>query len=1342
MKVEKREEGFCVIGDDGVVCKVCATQAEADNVIKAAHGETTGKPSIQTITQLLNKAIHDDPRLDTDSHGQPEGSPYDLTHEPWVVDILWPDDDGATEAVVRTDDGRLVRVGFTWDGNEVTLSDTDPVETIATVVYAKAIAEYEAAVQASAEMGHPFYGNQWTEGEEAMLGGAKVKLDKKGDVYDWQATVVDPGNHPAGFKQGEKVTLKEKSLSKPGGRDIGFRSQDTARETASEFARSADAMRGAQAVGTHHHDEQSGRDIPAVEFMDKKSERQALKKMDEHGIKHHQVGERTHAVWHPSMRIGREEKPNVEGALEDQPTVGYMSGMKVSSDKKDFEGEEQKGEKIPSREEHQKQQGKAPTKDWKEDIHHSGNNYMEGATDEEAKKNIEGHLKFYGFEKKDEENYVHKSGERMARVTKSGKGYSSTVYRKSGTAASKPGFVERLTENAGKGKETRRSKSDDPNNASEPPTEGVVQCRDVGAKLPEWDGVPNAFQWMPGGVTTIVAHYNGRPIELTVECTPDTAGIVQASLENWRSQYPKIKPFGCIEHREEEAAFWPKEFNWRDEPEPGVFCSADWTTLGERNVVGKVHRSFSPSFTTDAEYAKAKDMNGVMTFPKGVRGSRTNPANITGVAFSVGSLTNKPAFKNILPVKAKEAAVKASAQPGHEFYGNQYTSGGAPTASMKDDEKVSRMNDVYSALQKAKGYRTSKNVLVSSKTDEAHIEHNDEAESKRVMSHLEGQGRKVRRTGKASFAMALRASQATNLSPTGDEQATPQPVKATNADQTKGNRRMRIKLKVARDGKAAGSYIKMDEDEAKDLIKAEEAVELTPELEQLDAREAEVKALKEARTRDQQAVIKAKIADAKKLGKIAPKDDTYQARCFERLDKGTADLETICELIDGLPVQAKGGKNDLGERVTGSQDGPRLSVTAISIGDAARGIVQCREPMNKLIQGDNNLKEALKLSQQEAAIYAAHFGPILRRGDDVAMQDIVRAADFTDPDSQVGTLVTGLILQRNLGFLKNKLGWLPYLTTDLSGEPTKYNQPILTRYITPPNLLTYVAGVGYTSDSSAISAYSAQATQTSGTLTKSVPSTTDVTVTLNQHKGVEIEFATQRIASTVRNLFAEQQAAQFYTLAEAVNSYVLATIFGATWSGTTPSYTKALANWDIKGMVGIKAALSLSKVPDVGRFCLMHSLWHDKLLEDTNLVLANTIMAALGKSSATLESGELPPLFGIKPIETQLASYANGTYTAITDPGNLGAVNNVGFAGTSASMVFVSRVPTDYTALAGQMGIPATAAVEIATEPDSGLSVMFVKYVNHTLGSVSARCALMYGAAQGHPKVGTVLKAV
>jgi len=197
--------------------------------------------------------------------------------------------------------------------------------------------------------------------------------------------------------------------------------------------------------------------------------------------------------------------------------------------------------------------------------------------------------------------------------------------------------------------------------ASDQQKADIVHCRDssaagekLGAGEPWKPGAPVSFMWMPAGISTITAGFRKGSIELTVQCDESTAQAVQASLDNWRTDRPKQEPFGCIEHREAEASFRITAsggFKWNGD---GVYLAAEPTTLGAENVNGKIHRSWSPSFTTDAEYAKAAENDGVLIFPEGVRGSRSNPAKITGVDFCVGTLTNRPAFHSMNPVRAKE----------------------------------------------------------------------------------------------------------------------------------------------------------------------------------------------------------------------------------------------------------------------------------------------------------------------------------------------------------------------------------------------------------------------------------------------------------------------------------------------------------------------------------------------------------------------------------------------------------------------------------------------------------------------------------------------------------------
>lgn len=189
----------------------------------------------------------------------------------------------------------------------------------------------------------------------------------------------------------------------------------------------------------------------------------------------------------------------------------------------------------------------------------------------------------------------------------------------------------------------------------------------------QWkQGEEVTFTFMPKGTHTINAGFRGKTINLTVQVDKATTNAVQASLDKQRTLKPKQKPYGCVEHREQEASVIAHGFRWSDDE--GVLIAAEPTALGERNVNGKIHWSWSPSFFTDAEYAKAKEAGGVWTFPNGVRGSSSNPARVTGVAFCVGTLTNNPAFHEMPPVKASEGAEAEAVTDGAPA-GNQNAAG-------------------------------------------------------------------------------------------------------------------------------------------------------------------------------------------------------------------------------------------------------------------------------------------------------------------------------------------------------------------------------------------------------------------------------------------------------------------------------------------------------------------------------------------------------------------------------------------------------------------------------------------------------------------------------------------
>lgn len=525
--------------------------------------------------------------------------------------------------------------------------------------------------------------------------------------------------------------------------------------------------------------------------------------------------------------------------------------------------------------------------------------------------------------------------------------------------------------------------------------------------------------------------------------------------------------------------------------------------------------------------------------------------------------------------------------------------------------------------------------------------------------------------------------------------------------------------------------------------------------------EATVKATRAANKTRYETAIKASVAEKKRLGIIPAADTQVEATALGRLAKFDSAsqeqqeevYEVVRATIDGLTSDAQ---DRLAQRITkangsngGGFEAGEIQFQGVDIKDAAKEYLRCSDPMTGLVRA-GDFKETLKLSRERSLVMREHLLKPVQAGGDYLLRDLVRAADYTDPNSQVGTLATGLILMRNLGYLKNKLAWLPYFSTNLSAEPIMFGHPVITRYITPPNVLTYIPGVGFTSDATTISNASATnaqagiATQTSGTRTPSVPSAVDVPVTVDQFKGTELEFPITTMAATVRNLFAEQRGAQTYSLAEHINDFVFAKIFGTSWTGTITGIQLG-AQFGLPNMVTLKNRMTLAKIPDVGRFAVMHSTYHDNLLVDGNLLTTKAILALINKDASALEQSEVPPLFGIKPLEAQRCSYNNGTFAApniTADGGNVdfSGVNQIGFAGNASSMLFASRVPQDFTKAANELGIPATHAVEIATEPDSGLSVMLFKHVDNGRMSIRHLVCLMYGAAPGDKRVGIVLR--
>jgi hypothetical protein len=81
--------------------------------------------------------------------------------------------------------------------------------------------------------------------------------------------------------------------------------------------------------------------------------------------------------------------------------------------------------------------------------------------------------------------------------------------------------------------------------------------------------------------------------------------------------------------------------------------------------------------------------------------------------------------------------------------------------------------------------------------------------------------------------------------------------------------------------------------------------------------------------------------------------------------------------------------------------------------------------------------------------------------------------------------------------------------------------------------------------------------------------------------------------------------------------------------------------------------------------------------------------------------------------------------------------NLCGFAFSRSALIIATRLAGDY-----MKGLPPEASYGnryLVTDPQLGLTVQVVEYVNHLLGSATRRLSLMYGVAPGPAVAGQLL---
>jgi hypothetical protein len=528
---------------------------------------------------------------------------------------------------------------------------------------------------------------------------------------------------------------------------------------------------------------------------------------------------------------------------------------------------------------------------------------------------------------------------------------------------------------------------------------------------------------------------------------------------------------------------------------------------------------------------------------------------------------------------------------------------------------------------------------------------------------------------------------------------------------------------------------------------------------------ATVRATAERSVKD--AVVRAKGRDA-----VPPKDEEVEKQALGQVQALDWKPEAVSLVVQAIDARAGKADKALSTRTTSSGDDSGFEAVhggEVSMRETVRAYFKADEPFHKclrtggIMRAANNdavkIMEVVKASQHRAVV-CEKIADMVRTGGDLSegmVRDVVKGAEtYFEASGALGALNTGLLLQFNFGYLANQLPMLDDITTDISAQPVLFNQRARSRYITVPKL---------------------QLKTSSNAWTGGTGNSVDVDILMDTHAGVPIKIDNNILSATPRQLFNEQRQPMLYSLGEyiiyklATNAFVGNTRTSNTGTTATitfnPGYTNPAAGdtFSVGGatlatfVADLPEAMDESKFPggdespgdnNLQRFVWVHGRVYATAAADSNFLLNSSIQGIRGQTGDNvMATGRFERIGNVKFRKSQLAtdqvtatgSGADGTTNGIViTPGTYSSATYVGIAGTRSALMFVARTPIDYTQVLPD--IPSTAAVEMATEPKTGITFLVVKFLDHAYETANMRVQLMFGTAIGDERQGMLLTRV
>lgn len=289
----------------------------------------------------------------------------------------------------------------------------------------------------------------------------------------------------------------------------------------------------------------------------------------------------------------------------------------------------------------------------------------------------------------------------------------------------------------------------------------------------------------------------------------------------------------------------------------------------------------------------------------------------------------------------------------------------------------------------------------------------------------------------------------------------------------------------------------------------------------------------------------------------------------------------------------------------------------------------------------------------------------------------------------LGTVAGSLVSQMTLELLILQFPVLSSITTDFSAEQSKLNQTIYTRIVGIPSTVAYHTTNGWVEQNAVF---------------------TDASVVLNTQKGVPIQFNSAELAGTARRMFDEIAPAQSYALGKDMVDALYALITAGNFTNFS---SIGLADMGQSALVDVGVGLDAQAVPPLTRFALLNASYYGAVLKSNPIVLLGA-----NQQSQLITGNVLPDVAGFRVIKAV----------------NMPATGSLaGFAGTRSSLLMAARPDNDYIAAAGD---GANGFSSVITDPNTGLSALYVKFVDNQKAFVTQRISMLWGVAVGQAAAG------